>query len=121
MLGGLGVLHSADVNDSKRFIARWYQEDTDSLSLAMDVGAGIGRVSENVLLHFFKSVSVLESDERFIEQAKDRLNNRLLAAHHMRLQCYKSCEDTNKYNLIWIQWVLMYASDGMLLCGLIDG
>jgi len=111
MLGGLGILHSADVNDSKKFIERWYLQDLDSKLIALDVGAGIGRVSENVLFPFFKEISILESDDRFIESAKLKLGSRLLKAHHMRLQCYSNCEDNTKYNLIWIQWVLMYASD----------
>ena len=112
MLGGLGVLHNADVHDSKTFIERWYCRDHISNQIALDVGAGIGRVSENSLLPFFRKVSIIESDVRFIESAKIRLGPRLHMAHHMRLQSYKNCDDDTTYNLIWIQWVLMYASDG---------
>ena len=41
--------------------------------------SGIGRVSTNVLALLFDKVSVLESDEQFIERAKDSLGNKLFS------------------------------------------
>lgn len=61
----------------------------------------------------FRKVSVLESDERFIETAKTQLKDQLHRAYHKRLQEYR-CEEPAAYDLIWVQWVAMYASDDEL-------
>lgn len=39
----------------------------------MDCGAGIGRVSKNLLINFFDKVDLVEQDGRFCEQAKTSL------------------------------------------------
>lgn len=62
----------------------------------------------------FKKVSILESDERFIETAKTQLGDQLHRAYHNRLQEY-CCEEPATYDLVWVQWVAMYASDDELL------
>lgn len=75
------------------------------------MGAGIGRVSQNLLLEYAEQVSIIESDGRFVEQARRSLQASLHCAYNCRIQEYR-CEEAGRYDLIWIQWVLMYASDG---------
>lgn len=158
MLGGYGRLHLPDIRDSRAFLLHCYSplferfhqnnrisprnkhvddkitmtKGKQKLSLALDVGAGIGRISEHLLLPHFERVSLLESDPRFCEVAKGRLNmdninnsqlsseDKIYRIHCCRLQEFTPSEEemqTHRYDLIWIQWVLSYASDGIMLIG----
>jgi protein N-terminal methyltransferase len=109
MLGGFSTLHEPDIKDSSTFLSRWLPTGR----LALDVGAGIGRVASSLLAPHFDGVSVLESDSRFISQAQSVLDTKLHRAYNCRLQDYR-CEEFGEYDLVWIQWVLMYASDSEL-------
>ena len=118
MLGGLGSLHDADVRDSVAFIGRFLPlitaGEAPKATVALDVGAGIGRVSENVLLRFTGRVAILEADERFVAQARERLGDRLVHAYAMRMQQLPDKPQPSEpcpYDFVWVQWVLMYASD----------
>ena len=78
------------------------------------MGAGIGRVSEHMLLRLFDKVDIVEAEERFVEQAKKNLGEKLENAFCCRLQDWRGNGST-AYDLIWIQWVLMYADDEELV------
>lgn len=89
--------------------------------LYLDVGAGIGRVSKDLLLHFFSKVSILECTEAFIEKAKESIPAESIEKiFPFTMQEFRAQEeDYGKYDLIWIQWVIIYASDGKKLFPLI--
>ncbi|PJF17026.1 hypothetical protein PSACC_03161 [Paramicrosporidium saccamoebae] len=125
MLGGFSALHIPDIRHSRIFLEQNLPKDYPKrLALGMlaamlssnfpDVGAGIGRVSTHLLLPIFERVSIVESDGRFVEMAQRTLQDRLHTAHNCRLQDYR-CEQPEQYDLVWIQWVLMYASDEELV------
>lgn len=80
----------------------------------LDVGAGIGRVSRDLLLNFFDKVSLLECTESFIEKARENIPaDRIDKIFPFTMQEFRAQEeDYGKYDLIWIQWVIIYASDG---------
>ena len=80
----------------------------------LDVGAGIGRVSRDLLLNFFDKVSLLECTESFIEKARENIpSDRIGKIFPFTMQEFRAQEeDYGKYDLIWIQWVIIYASDG---------
>ena len=44
-----------------------------SLSICLDCGAGIGRVTKNLLLPLFDTVDMVEQNPDFLEKAKDYL------------------------------------------------
>ena len=75
--------------------------------LALDCGAGIGRVTKTVLKHIFKNVDLLEpSKTQMVEARKYCPEARKF--HHIGLQEFEYREP---YDAIWIQWVLCYLTD----------
>lgn len=109
MLGGFSSLHAPDIRHSKQFLTQSLPTGYHK-ALALDVGAGIGRVSQHLLLTMFKRVSILESDGRFVERAKTTLGSKLHRVYNCRLQEFHN-DEAGVYDLVWVQWVLMYASD----------
>lgn len=75
--------------------------------LALDCGAGIGRVTKNLLLKNFKNVDMVDVTENFIKTAREYLGDedskRVLNFYCSGLQNFQP--DANKYDCIWIQWV----------------
>jgi len=71
MLGGFSSLTDKDIKDSDLFLRKLFQmKDGPFNGRVLDCGAGIGRVSENLLCKRFKRVDMLEQDEKFLEKAK---------------------------------------------------
>jgi hypothetical protein len=67
------------------------------------------------LLHFFEKVSLLECTESFIEKAREHIAaERIEKIFPFTMQEFKAVEeDYGKYDIIWIQWVIIYATDGI--------
>lgn len=106
MLGGLESLHDSDIDHSNKFI----QNHLISGQHALDVGGGVGRISMHVLLNHFSTVSILESNKKFLDTAIATIpSQKLLQTFNCRFQEFQ-CSNTN-YDLIWIQWVLMFGTD----------
>lgn len=112
MLGGFGHLSSRDVRSSKKFISG-LKPKISGTSLVLDVGAGIGRVSHDLLLTIFDKVSMLECTPSFIEQAKLLLPaDRIEDIFPVTMQNFTAAEkDFGRYDMVWIQWVIIYAND----------
>jgi protein N-terminal methyltransferase len=80
------------------------------------VGAGIGRVSAGLLLHHFSRVSLLEANSGFLARAQETIaGSRLGTLFPMRLGDWTHQAGREQYDLVWIQWVIIYASDGELV------
>lgn len=114
MLGGYGNLAPIDEKDSYEFLNHMILPS--SRSLALDCGAGIGRVSINVLLKIFDKVSLLECTAEFLETAKKNIpSERVFKVHNKTIQELECCEaERGVYDLVWFQWVLCYADDDCL-------
>jgi len=112
MLGGFGHLASKDVRSSKKFISN-LKSKLPGTGLVLDVGAGIGRVSHDLLLSVFDKVSLLECTLSFIEQAKHLISSdRIGKIFPVTMQEFRAAEeDYGLYDMIWIQWVIIYAND----------
>lgn len=82
-------------------------------NLALDCGAGIGRVSKHLLLKNFNSVEMVDVTENFVKKATEYLGvddaKRVLKFHCSGLQSFYP--EQNKYDVVWIQWVLGYLKD----------
>lgn len=50
-------------------------ENPPSKTIALDCGAGIGRVTKNLLIKYFKHVDLAEQNPKFLEVAKILLEN----------------------------------------------
>ena len=66
---GFGHLNEDDIKFSKQVLDRT-KNKLPSMSYALDCGAGIGRVSENLLSKFFENCHLVEPAKNFIDEAK---------------------------------------------------
>ncbi|XP_038209639.1 N-terminal Xaa-Pro-Lys N-methyltransferase 1-A-like [Zerene cesonia] len=111
VLGGFGHIADIDIAGSKQFLDHLLSIDTPpATKRALDCGAGIGRVSKNLLIPYFDKVDLVEQDEKFINTAKQTIGDdiKLGILHHVGLQNFKPQE---KYDVIWCQWVLGHLND----------
>lgn len=118
MLGGFSHLSDNDVSESRGTILEYFEGPSARLSpdLALDCGSGIGRVSKRLLLQIFKEVELVEQNPLFLKKAKTYLKaytERVVAYHAVGLQDFYP--ETDRYSLIWCQWVLAHLSDKDLL------
>lgn len=129
MLGGLDQLHSRDVAASKRFLGS-LPELPAKRGRALDVGAGIGRVSKFLLLPLFDHVDMLEQSLAYVRESDAYLADTAQAsgvgAVGRRLVCgmqeFKATGVTGRdgvlsgclrgvYDVVWIQWCVIYLTD----------
>lgn len=112
VLGGFGYISETDIAGSKVFLDEILAFDTPpATKLALDCGAGIGRVSKYVLIPRFEKVDLVEQDEKFINTAKQFIgedNHKIETLYKVGLQCFKP---QKSYDLIWCQWVLGHIKD----------
>lgn len=120
MLGGFGYISSLDLNFSERYIRDILKSAQPPQRLrALDCGAGIGRISKNLLMKHFQTVDLVEQDTKFSEEAKVYCSSsedsakRLGTVYNVGLQ--KFTPEPNTYDLIWSQWVLGHLTDDDLL------
>ncbi|XP_012534562.1 N-terminal Xaa-Pro-Lys N-methyltransferase 1 [Monomorium pharaonis] len=117
MLGGFGFISQTDIKGSTLFLKSLFQlENPPSRTFALDCGAGIGRITKNLLLKFFKHIDLVEQNSKFLEEAKISLENcssKIGQYYPIGLQNF--CPMVNKYDLIWCQWVLGHLKDDDLI------
>ncbi len=119
MLGGLQEVHAVDAEASLAFIDELRGGNASAAPLAdgcaLDCGAGIGRVSNSVLLQRFSSVELLEPSAAFLATAAKTLDaSRVRASHQLALQDFTPAAGA-AYALVWVQWVLNYLTDDDLV------
>ena len=61
-----------------------------SFSIYLDCGAGIGRVTKNLLLPLFDTVDMVEQNPEFLEKAKDYLVSLVSFRSVTHLSCHQS-------------------------------
>lgn len=106
MLGGLSALHGPDVSGSQNFLKTLQtSENVRSTLNALDCGAGIGRVTKNVLMPVFDTVDMVDLIEELSATSSsyigtdDGVGEKFVEG----LQTFEPPE--RKYDVIWIQWV----------------
>lgn len=116
MLGGLSVVDPADIQGSSRFLCELFKlKPTPGTLTALDCGAGIGRVTKNLLIKYFKSVDLVEQDATFVNKANQylsvegKLHPKIGEIYNEGLQTFQPT--TAKYDVIWCQWVLGHLTD----------
>lgn len=128
VLGGHADVSDVDVLESTRLLKRALgaqlqaaQAGSSKLT-ALDCGAGIGRVSEQLLLHFCQEVDLLEPSAHLLDTAKRRLTGSKAETagkhppgHAPASFFYVGLQDfqftQRRYDIIWIQWALLYLTD----------
>lgn len=73
LLGNESV-HHEDIKVSRDILER-FKAKLPAQENALDVAAGIGRVTQNLLTHYFKNTDLLEFSESLIKTAKENLKN----------------------------------------------
>lgn len=111
MLGGYGSLTQSDLLSSAQFLAKLFTGlNTER---ALDCGAGIGRVTKGLLLNIFDQVEMIDTCQEHLESAREYLGEKMFARvpaqHCCGLEDFHPEPDT--YDLVWIQWVIIYLSD----------
>lgn len=116
MLGGFSSLTTKDIKDSDLFLRKLFQmENAPSDGRVLDCGAGIGRITKNLLCKHFKHVDMLEQNNNFLEKAKLNCSGSNVENFYCSgLQEFTPTEN-HKYDVIWIQWVLGYITDDDLV------
>ncbi|PIA18475.1 methyltransferase like 11A-like protein [Coemansia reversa NRRL 1564] len=117
MLGGLEVVHSPDVRDSLKFLAKILSSTSAPVgsAYACDCGSGIGRVTKHVLLDHFDKVDLVEQNEKFLDTATNQYlkeevdSGRVCNMFATGLQDFTPTK--GKYNVIWCQWVLSHLTN----------
>ncbi|KAM4696914.1 N-terminal Xaa-Pro-Lys N-methyltransferase 1 [Rhinophrynus dorsalis] len=118
MLGGYGHISSIDINGSKKFLQRFIRDGSSKTgtSCALDCGAGIGRITKRLLLPIFKTVDMVDVTDEFLSKAKSYLGE-----EGKRVGNYYCCglqefiPEPNRYDVIWIQWVIGHLTDDHLV------
>lgn len=75
VLGGYGHVNGRDVKDSNEFLLDILGERLrqNRHLVALDCGAGVGRVTKNLLLKHFHEVDLVEPVSHFLESAREKL------------------------------------------------
>lgn len=112
MLGGFGSISFADIRGSDQFLKNVFKmKPAPGRVQALDCGAGIGRISKNLLMNLFERVDLVEQDAQFCATAERDLSpsGKLGTVYNAGLQEF--CPEAGKYDLIWAQWVLGHLTD----------
>lgn len=115
VLGGNMEVALQDESSSKQYIDRLQSAGLlRRTATALDVGAGIGRVTLRVLSQRFEQVDLLEPNRLFLETARQTL---LAANPSFRggfiassMQDFRP-DNGSVYDCVWIQWVIAHLRD----------
>ncbi|KAI9293275.1 hypothetical protein K502DRAFT_306556 [Neoconidiobolus thromboides FSU 785] len=112
MLGGFSELDAPDVKQSLQLLTEINLKDKIR---ALDCGAGIGRVSKNVLSKVFEKVDLLEQNKKLIIRAKEELGEKEGFEEFFNIGMQEFTPGEKKYDCIWIQWVIGHLTDDDLV------
>eukprot|EP00455_Lapot_gusevi_P050212 TRINITY_DN723_c0_g1_i2.p1 TRINITY_DN723_c0_g1~~TRINITY_DN723_c0_g1_i2.p1 ORF type:complete len:316 (+),score=108.75 TRINITY_DN723_c0_g1_i2:79-948(+) len=107
VLGGLTNVHGVDISTSKTFILSL----KCNRNRALDCGAGIGRVTKDVLTKIFATVDLVEQSPKYVEKARQDLagNEKVGQFFCEGLQTFTP--EAGAYDLMWTQWVVGHLTD----------
>ncbi|KFM25149.1 Alpha N-terminal protein methyltransferase 1 [Auxenochlorella protothecoides] len=108
VLGGFGELSDPDIVDSRKFLAK------------VDCGAGIGRVTQALLLHTYQEVDLVEPSAHLLERARTAFEGRAgkdgIPPGHCVVNYFQQGleafhPEPQRYNALWLQWAVLYLTD----------
>jgi len=118
MLGGFGKISKADIAASDALL-RWVfaQAAPPRHARCLDCGAGIGRVTKLLLQRHFGKVDMVEQNQAFCDKAKEEFadNPKLGSVFCCGLQDFTPPAGHPRYDVVWVQWVIIYLPDAALL------
>lgn len=111
VLGGFGHITKYDISSSAGFLRNLPDLQ---FNRAVDVGAGIGRVTNGLLIPLFKAVELVEPCEAYVRKAQETIKSpRLAKVHVMGMQDYKP--GSEPVDCFWAQWALGHLPDDDLV------
>ncbi|KAJ7552166.1 hypothetical protein O6H91_06G044900 [Diphasiastrum complanatum] len=129
VLGGYGNVSSWDVMESDRFLLDVLSECMPDYVrgnrhlVALDCGAGVGRVTKQLLLRHFHEVDLVEPVQHFLETARRDLKSHILESNviqdhslHRVVNFFATplqnfTPEPNRYDVIWVQWCIGHLTD----------
>lgn len=84
---------------------------------AMDVGAGVGRVTKTILLKRYGQVRLVEGDAALSKRSRTYLGKKRCANGRCTFTCamlqnlQNLPPDEESYDVVWVQWCLQYLTD----------
>lgn len=148
VLGGFGHVSDADLRDSELVLTSALKAPLEAAArgerhlVAVDCGAGVGRVTGGLLLRHFATVDLLEPSRHLLDTAVRELSARcgggngndgggeggeggsgraseFPEGHAVgRVICAglqdfdPPAEDGRRYDCVWVQWCMLYLTDG---------
>ncbi|KAK7425765.1 hypothetical protein QQZ08_007741 [Neonectria magnoliae] len=119
MLGGIPAsmpsISRVDLQGSRTFLARLgvgIKTGRKMLPRVLEGGAGIGRITEGLLLKLAEQVDVIEPVVKFTESLRGKPG--VGDIFNVGLEGWQPTEGV-LYDLIWIQWCAMYLDDELLV------
>ncbi|EPS73318.1 hypothetical protein M569_01434, partial [Genlisea aurea] len=123
VLGGYGHVNEIDIQASELFLKsilleRFGDSGKPRRFAALDCGAGIGRVSKDLLIRYFHEVELVEPVVHFLDAARSNLAPENLNAPWEHKATNFFCEplqeftpQDQRYDVIWVQWCIGHLSD----------
>mmetsp|Transcript_23766 Transcript_23766/g.76631 ORF Transcript_23766/g.76631 Transcript_23766/m.76631 type:complete len:206 (-) Transcript_23766:317-934(-) len=112
VLGGCGSVDGVDLSGSLHFLrAALGGETAPAGSLALDLGAGSGRVSGGVLLKVFERVHLVEVSAPLLQAARTALCDDSSRLDFTLASLREFVPPAGTYDAIWAQWILGHLTD----------
>ncbi|UNI15676.1 Protein N-terminal methyltransferase [Purpureocillium takamizusanense] len=114
-IGGFSSVSRIDLQGSRTFLARLgigVKCGRKPVINAVDGGAGIGRVTEGLLLRIAEHVDIVEPVSKFTDHLKGTTGVRTI--FNVGLEDWQP-EKGIEYDLIWTQWCLGHLQDSQLI------
>ncbi|KAM0425320.1 hypothetical protein ACHAPT_009376 [Fusarium lateritium] len=115
MLGGIPSVTRIDLQGSRTLLARLgigIKTGRKMVPRALEGGAGIGRVTEGLLLQVAEKVDIIEPVAKFTAALKGKPG--VGSIFNVGLEGWRP-EDGVKYDLIWTQWCVGHLPDNLLV------
>lgn len=124
VLGGYQCVSPSDIRESDAFLRACFPAVAEPAAgphrplAAADLGAGVGRVTQQLLVRHFDTVDVFEPVQHFLDKAAANIGaapapGRAVAFHCQPLQDFEP--PPGRYDVIWAQWCLGHLTDGAAL------
>ncbi|CAD8147577.1 unnamed protein product [Paramecium octaurelia] len=104
MLGGYDEINNVDIQQSELFLLKNIQQ----FNTLLELGAGVGRISEQLFTKYFKEIHLVEREAKFVNESKRKLSKFNCQYYQMSVEEF---EPQTHYDCIWIQWISMYLTD----------
>jgi protein N-terminal methyltransferase len=115
VLGGQQHVASADIRESEAFARRAMAEAGTGKAWAVDCGAGIGRVTADLLVRLVERTDIVEQSPKMVEAARRSLPPASVGDFFVQGLQEWAPHRGRSYDLVWVQWVVGCLTDADLI------